>query len=309
MSERILIIDDDPDVVQFVRVNLELEGYGVESASGAVEGIERALAEPPDMVILDIMMPGIDGMEVLRRLRTTPTTANTAVILLTAKALTEDRVAGLAAGADDYVAKPFAIEELLARVGTVLRRSKAMRDLSPLTGLPGNFRISEELDRRVLTGDPLAIVYADLDNFKAYNDHYGFMRGDDVIKFAANTLVEAAVEVGDPSCFVGHVGGDDFIMVMSPDDVERYCKTVVDHFDDGILDLYDPQDALRGYVEVIDRRGERHAFPIVSLSMGVATNLRRTFTNAWEASAVASEMKEHAKSETGSAFRIDRRAG
>jgi len=308
MSERILIIDDDPDIVQFVRVNLELEGYGVASASGGVEGLERAIAEPPDLVLLDIMMPGIDGMDVLNRLRTTPTTANTAVILLTAKALTEDRVRGLAAGADDYVTKPFAIEELIARVGTVLRRSKAMRDLSPLTGLPGNFRISEELDRRVMQGDPLAIVYADLDNFKAYNDHYGFMRGDDVIKFTANTLVEGAVEVGDPSCFVGHVGGDDFIIVMAPDDVERYCKTVVDRFDDGILDLYDAQDALRGYVEVIDRRGERHAFPIVSVSLGVATNLQRTFGSAWEASAVASEMKEHAKSETGSAYRIDRRS-
>ncbi|MBU1226348.1 MAG: response regulator [Actinobacteria bacterium] len=308
MSERILIIDDDPDIVQFVRINLELEGYAVASAVGGAEGIDRAVAEPPDLVLLDIMMPGVDGMEVLHRLRTAPTTTNTAVILLTAKALTEDRVRGLAAGADDYVTKPFAIEELMARVGTVLRRSKAMRDLSPLTGLPGNFRISEELDRRVRTADPVAIVYADLDNFKAYNDHYGFMRGDDVIKFTANTLIEASMEVGDPSCFVGHVGGDDFICVMSPDDVERFCKTVVDHFDDGILDLYDAQDALRGYVEVIDRRGERHAFPIVSISLGVATNLQRTFVSAWEASAVASEMKEHAKSETGSAYRIDRRA-
>ncbi len=307
MTERILIIDDDPDIVQFVRVNLELEGYRVDTAVGGVEGIERALAEPPDLVLLDIMMPGVDGIDVMQRLRTTPTTANTAVILLTALALTEDRVRGLAAGADDYVTKPFAIEELVARVGTVLRRSKAMRDLSPLTGLPGNFRIAEELDRRVAMGDPLAIVYADLDNFKAYNDHYGFMRGDDVIKFAANTLVEASVEVGDSECFVGHVGGDDFILVMSPGSAESYCKTVLDRFDDGILDLYDPQDALRGYVEVIDRRGERHAFPIVSLSLGVATNLQRSFSNAWEASAVASEMKEHAKREDGSAYKIDRR--
>ena len=309
MSERILIIDDDADIVQFVRVNLELDGYRVETASGGVEGIERAIAEPPDLILLDIMMPGLDGMEILQRIRTTPTTANTAIILLTAKSMTEDRVRGLAAGADDYVTKPFAIEELVARVGTVLRRSKAMRDLSPLTGLPGNFRISEELDRRVMVGDPLAIVYADLDNFKAYNDHYGFMRGDDVIKFTDNNLVEATIEVGDPSCFVGHVGGDDFILVMAPDDVERYCKTVVDRFDDGILDLYDPHDALRGYVEVIDRRGERHAFPIVSVSMGVATNQRRSFGSSWEASSVASEMKEHAMSERGSAYRIYRRTG
>jgi len=307
MSDRILIIDDDPDIVRFIRVNLELDGYRVESAPGGVEGLERALTNPPDLVLLDIMMPGVDGMEVLQRLRTTAATTNAAIILLTARALTEDRVRGLAAGADDYVTKPFAIEELLARVGTVLRRSKAMRDLSPLTGLPGNFRISEEMERRVLTGDPLAIVYVDLDNFKAYNDHYGFMRGDDVIKFIANVLVEASVEVGDPNCFVGHVGGDDFILVMSPEEVERYCKIVVERFDDGILDLYDGQDALRGYVEVVDRRGERHPFPIVSVSLGVATNLRRSFGSVWEASAVAAEMKEHAKGEAGSGYKIDRR--
>jgi diguanylate cyclase (GGDEF)-like protein len=307
MSERILIIDDDPDIVQFLRVNLELEGYRVNVASGGAEGIEMALAEPPDLVLLDVMMPEIDGLEVMDRLRTTPTTANTAVVLLTALAVTEERVRGLTAGADDYITKPFAIEELVARVGTVLRRSKAMRDLSPLTGLPGNFRIAEELERRVAEGRPFAVVHADLDNFKAYNDHYGFMRGDDVIKFTANTLVEAAIEVGDRTCFIGHVGGDDFIEVMSPDAVEQHCKIVIERFDDGILDLYDPQDALRGFVEVIDRRGERHAFPIVSLSLGVATNLRREFSSSWEASAVASEMKEHAKSEAGSAYKIDRR--
>ena len=133
------------------------------------------------------------------------------------------------------------------------------------------------------------------------------MRGDNVIKFTANTLVESALEVGDESCFVGHVGGDDFIVVMNPTFAEQFCKTLVERFDDGILDFYDPHDALRGYVEVIDRQGERHAFPVVSISLGVATNLRRTFSSEWEASAVASEMKEHAKTEAGSSYRIDRR--
>jgi DNA-binding response OmpR family regulator len=307
MSERILVIDDDPDIVQFVRVNLELEGYQVDTAIGGEEGIQKALSNPPDLVLLDIMMPEVDGMEVMERLQLSPATANTGIVLLTALTVTEDRVKGLMAGADDYVTKPFAIEELVARIGAVLRRSKEMRDLSPLTGLPGNFRIAEELERRVLSGESFAINHADLDNFKAFNDHYGFMRGDNVIKFTANTLVEAAVATGDPACFVGHIGGDDFVAVMSPEVGEQFCKTVISLFDDGILDFYDPHDALRGYVEVIDRRGERHAFPIVSLSLGVATNLRRSFTSAWEASAVASEMKEHAKADAGSAYKIDRR--
>ncbi|HSM02653.1 MAG TPA: response regulator [Acidimicrobiia bacterium] len=308
MSERILIIDDDPDIVRFVETSLTIDGYDVRTAGDGRAGIDAVLSDPPDLVLLDLMMPDVDGFEVLQRLKTNPASANVAVLLLTASANVRDLVRGLDEGADDYITKPFDIEELRARVGAVLRRSKAMRDLSPLTGLPGNFRIAEELERRVTGGAPVAVVHGDLDNFKAFNDHYGFMRGDNVIKFTANTLVEAALEVGDPTCFIGHVGGDDFIMVMDPTSVEQFCKAVVERFDDGILDFYDAHDALRGYVEVIDRRGERHAFPIVAISLGVATNARRTFTSEWEASAIASEMKEHAKGEAGSSFRIDRRA-
>ena len=308
MSERILVVDDDPDVVEFTRLNLEREGYEVVCATNGREGLDEAAANPPDLVLLDVMMPDIDGLEILNRLHLNPATSNAAIVLLTAKSAAKDRIRGLEMGADDYITKPFDIVELVARVGAVLRRSKAMRDLSPLTGLPGNFRIAEEMERRVMSGRPVAIVHADLDNFKAYNDHYGFMRGDNVIKFTTNCLIESAVEGGDPSCFVGHVGGDDFIAVMSPEVAEQFSKGVVERFDDGILDFYDTQDALRGYIEVIDRRGERHAFPIVSISLGVANNTRRTFTSEWEASAVASEMKEHAKTQAGSCYKVDRRS-
>ena len=307
MSERILVIDDDPDILQFVRMNLEMEGYDVATAQRGTEGVEAAFAAAPDLVLLDIMLPDVDGLEVLHRLQVSPATSHVGVIMMTAKTQARDRIKGLELGADDYVTKPFDIEELVARVKAVLRRSKAMRDLSPLTGLPGNFRIAEELQRRIQAGRPIAVVHADLDNFKAFNDHYGFMRGDNVIKFTATTMVEAAVESGDPTCFIGHIGGDDFIAVTSPEVAEVFCKTVIDRFDDGILDFYDPHDALRGYVEVIDRRGERHAFPIVSISLGVATNQHRTFSSEWEASAVASEVKEHAKTQPGSAYRLDRR--
>jgi diguanylate cyclase (GGDEF)-like protein len=309
MSERILVIDDDPDVLGFVKRSLEAEGFEARTAGDGKSGLAAAVAAPPDLVLLDLSLPDADGYAVLRALQAGAATAHVPVVLLTVANTVEDLVRGLDAGADDYVTKPFAIEELIARVGSVLRRSKSLRELSPLTGLPGNFRIAEVLQSRVASGVPLAVIHADLDNFKAFNDHYGFMRGDNVIKFTANTLVEAAVQIGDPSAFVGHVGGDDFIMAMGPEVAERFCKEVIERFDDGILDFYDPHDALRGTVEVIDRRGERHAFPIVSISLGVATNLRRSFASEWEASAVASEMKEHAKSEAGSSYRVDRRAG
>jgi diguanylate cyclase (GGDEF)-like protein len=307
MNERILIVDDDPDILQFVRMNLELEGFVVGTAEGGALALEAAKNTPPDLVLLDIMMPEMDGLTVLRRLRTMPATMNVAVILLTAKALAEDRVKGLDLGADDYITKPFDLEELVARVKTVLRRAQAMRDLSPLTGLPGNFRISRELEQRVEADAPFAIVHADLDNFKAFNDHYGFMRGDTVIKFTAHALLEAATSCGDSDAFVGHVGGDDFVAVVHPDQVEEFCKVTIHTLDDGVLDFYDTADALQGYIEVTDRRGERHAFPICSISLGVATNTRRKIASEWEASAIASEMKEHAKRESGSSYQIDRR--
>jgi len=309
MTERILLVDDDPDIVQFVTTNLELEGYATKSVTTAEEALAVGIDDPPDLLLLDLASSDGSGYELLTRLRTNSSTANVPLMVLTAESRVTDIVRGLDAGADDYITKPFAIDELLARIRAVLRRSNAMRDLSPLTGLPGNFRIAEELERRINGGGPVAVIHGDIDNFKAFNDHYGFMRGDNVIKFTANTLVEAANSVEDSTSFIGHVGGDDFIMVMNPEYAEEFCQDVVERFDDGVLDFYDTHDALKGSVEVVNRRGERHSFPIVSFSLGVATNRRRGFTTEWEASAVASEMKEHAKSEACSSYKIDRRVG
>jgi len=306
MTETILIVDDDPDILQFVRVNLELEGFTVTTAGDGREALDKVLASPPNLVLLDIMMPRMDGLTALRRLRSHPAASNTSVILLTARGLPEDRVRGLELGADDYITKPFDVSELVARVKAVLRRTQALRDVSPLTGLPGNFKISTEIEMRIKSGEHFALVHADLDNFKAFNDHYGFMRGDQLIRFSARSLLEAAAEV-DPDAFVGHVGGDDFVAVLRASVAEDFCKAVIRILDDGVLEYYDTVDALRGYIEVIDRRGERHAFPVVSISMGVVTNLIRPISSQWEASAVAVEMKEFAKKRPGSSYEIDRR--
>jgi diguanylate cyclase (GGDEF)-like protein len=307
MSERILVVDDDPDILQFVQMNLELDGFRVDVADGGQAALEKAAERPPDLMLLDIMMPEIDGLTVLRRMRSDPSTASVPVIILTARSLAEDRVKGLDLGADDYITKPFDLEELVARVRTVLRRSRQMRDLSPLTGLPGNFRISGELEERIDTDVPIAVVHSDLDNFKAFNDHYGFMRGDTVIKFTARVLLDAASATEHGDVFVGHVGGDDFVSIVHADDMKAYCDEIVSLFDDGILDYYDTADALQGYIEVTDRKGERHAFPVCSLSMGVATSEHKPLTSEWEASSVASEMKEFAKRVPGTNYQVDRR--
>jgi diguanylate cyclase (GGDEF)-like protein len=307
MADSILVVDDDEDIVRVIRVNLQLEGYEVAMAHDGQEALDKALESPPDLVLLDIMMPRMDGLTALKRMRSHPSLASTSIVLLTARGLTEDRVKGLELGADDYITKPFDVVEMLARVKAVLRRAKSARDTSPLTGLPGNFRIGQEIEERIETGAPFALVYCDLDNFKAFNDHYGFMRGDQVIKYSGEVLQAAAEEVGDPNAFVGHIGGDDFVAVVDGHLAEAYCKAVIERFDDGVLDFYDTADALRGYIEVVDRRGERYAFPVVSISMGVVTNLARPVASQWEASAAAVELKEFAKKQHGSAYRVDRR--
>jgi diguanylate cyclase (GGDEF)-like protein len=307
MGDRILVVDDDPDILQYVKMNLEREGFEAETASNGLDALRLAADHPPSLVLLDVMMPGMDGLATLRHLRNDAPTASVPVVMLTARALAQDRVKGLDLGADDYITKPFAVEELVARVRTVIRRAQQMRDVSPLTGLPGNFRIAGELERRIAERSPIAVIYGDLDNFKAFNDHYGFMRGDTVIKYTAQVLTEAAAASQDPTAFVGHVGGDDFIVVTDPGVLDAYCETVIQRFDDGILDFYDTADAVQGYIEVTDRRGERHAFPIVSFSMGVVTNENRMIASEWEASAIASEMKEFAKRQPGSTYAVDRR--
>jgi diguanylate cyclase (GGDEF)-like protein len=309
MADNILVVDDDEDIVRVIRVNLQLEGYEVDTAHDGQAGLDKALETPPDLVLLDIMMPRMDGLTALKKMRSHPSLASTSIVLLTARGLTEDRVKGLELGADDYITKPFDVVEMLARVKAVLRRAKSARDTSPLTGLPGNFRIGQEIEERIETDAPFALVYCDLDNFKAFNDHYGFMRGDQVIKYSGEVLQAAAEDVGDPNAFVGHIGGDDFVAVVDGHLAEAYCKAVIERFDDGVLDFYDTADALRGYIEVVDRRGERYAFPVVSMSMGVVTNTGRPIASQWEASALAVEMKEFAKKQHGSAYRVDRRTG
>src|SRR5438309_8403857 len=167
MSESVLVVDDDPDVARFVEVNLRSAGYDVTVASNGEEGFDKAVELRPDLVLLDVMMPKLDGFEVAQRLRRDPRTSSSSIIMLTAKALSSDKVLGLTSGADDYIIKPFDPIELLARVKTTLRRAKDMKALSPLTGLPGNIRIQEEIQRKVDDDTPFAVLYCDLDNFKA----------------------------------------------------------------------------------------------------------------------------------------------
>jgi diguanylate cyclase (GGDEF)-like protein len=308
MAETILVVDDDPDIARFVEVNLRSAGYDVSVAGDGAEALERAGEIRPDLVLLDVMMPRIDGFEVAQRLRKNPQTANTSIIMLTAKALSADKVTGLQSGADDYIIKPFDPIELLARVKGTLRRAKEMRNLSPLTGLPGNIRIQEEIERQVREARPFAVLYCDLDNFKAYNDQKGFVRGDRLIQTTARIIQDAVVEKDGADSFVGHVGGDDFVVVVTPETAESVARQVAEKFDVALADFYDPEDLERGFVRIEDRKGVMQDVPLVAISVGIASSAQRAFAHYGEAVAVATEMKQFAKRDLGSSFAIDQRS-
>lgn len=304
----VLVVDDDPFIARLLEIELHAAGYLVRMASDGREALEAARERCPDLVIADVMMPNMDGLELTRQLREDPNTAGACVILLTARGLSADKLEGLSAGADDYIVKPFDTPELLARVRGALRRSKDMRAQSPLTGLPGNVQIQEEIQARVEAGREFAVLYADLDNFKAFNDHYGFARGDEVLRLTAGLIQEVALDEGGPEAFVGHVGGDDFVVVTSTEAAPRIAGGIVERFDERARGLYDPRDAGRGHIEVKNRGGEVERFPILSISVGLATTERRGFSHFAEAVAIATEMKAYTKATAGSSWAIDRRS-
>jgi diguanylate cyclase (GGDEF)-like protein len=303
----VLVVDDDPFIARLLEIELKAAGYDVRVAGDGRQALELAREACPDLVLADVMMPNMDGFELTRQLRQDSRTASVSVIMLTARGLSADKLEGFSVGADDYIVKPFDTPELLARIRGVLRRAKEMRQQSPLTGLPGNVRIEDEIEGRVRAGASFAILYADLDHFKAFNDHYGFMRGDQVIQFTAGLIQDVAQQTAAPGVFVGHVGGDDFVVVCGAEEAEALAERIVRRFDEEVPGLYDPEDRQRGHILIVSRRGDQQAFPFLSISIGVATTAKRTFRHFAEAVAIATEMKAFTKATQGSSWAVDRR--
>jgi diguanylate cyclase (GGDEF)-like protein len=304
-GESLLVVDDDPFIARLLEIELKAAGYDVRVASDGEQALSAAQERPPQLVLADVMMPNMDGFELTRRLRQDPKTSGVSVIMLTARGLSADKLEGFAIGADDYIVKPFDTPELLARIRGVLNRASDTRSLSPMTGLAGNVAIEDEIERRVAAGDSFAILYVDLDRFKAYNDRYGFLRGDEVIKETGRAIEKAAGE----DAFVGHAGGDDFVVVVPPESATTVAQQVVQAFDEMVPSLYDDVDRSNGYIEVTNRRGDLQRFPLLTLSIGIATTERRAFRHYAEAVTVAIEMKQYTKETGASSWSIDRRSG
>ncbi len=301
---RILIAEDETDVGMLLREILISEGYEVELVTNGDQLVRRAQEQPPDLIIADLLMPVVDGLEAIRQLRNDTRTAHLPMLILTALDASARVVEGLETGADDYIVKPYDRAVLLARVRSQLRRAAQLPARNPLTGLPGNTIIQEEINRHLEQGTKFALMYIDLDNFKAFNDVYGFARGDRAIYLLSNILQEQV----EPNDFVGHIGGDDFVIIHFGSDPETLCQRIIRVFDQQIRALYDEADLQRGYLVATDRYGVPRQFGIISLSIAVVTTYQRSFSNVDQMSRVAAELKHAAKQISGSSYKIDRRS-
>jgi len=217
------------------------------------------------------------------------------IIMVTGKGELSDKVNSIDSGADDYIVKPFEPKELLARIRMVLRRTRIDQEANPLTRLPGNISISNEISRQIENKKPFAVCYTDLNNFKAYNDKYGVEYGDKVIKKTGDILIGAVRTLGNPVDFIGHVGGDDFVIVTTPDVAEKICLKIIDDFDAAAPSFYKKTDRENGFIVAKDRQGIERKMPIMTISIGIVTNELRELENPIQVAAIGTELNHYAK--------------
>lgn len=304
-----LVIDDDRPLCNLVAEALLAEDLEVFQAHDGAEGLSLARRERPDLIILDVMMPVMSGYEVCRSLRSSFLTANIPVIMLTALGDPMEKVRGMAEGADDYLTKPFHPHELRSRVITHLRRSERDIQTSPLTRLPGNLAVERALRERIAEQKPFAVCCIDLDNFKPYNDKYGFFAGDQVLRMLSEIIVGAVLERGAEEDFIGHEGGDDFVVVTAPERVEAICQAVIERFDAAIPHAYDEEDRKRAYILSRDRQGRILHFPLLTVSISVVTNVQRRLVHPGQIAYIAAQVMRYVKAKEGSNYAFDRRKG
>ncbi|HUW23254.1 MAG TPA: response regulator [bacterium] len=306
-KEKILVIEDEEDIANLVKTTLEGEGFEVTVGYSGEEGLEKIHRVPPDLVVLDLGLPGMSGYQVCQKIREDVSLAHIPIIMLTAKGSTSDKVIGLSYAPDDYITKPFQEEELVARVKTHLTRTASDLSANPLTKLPGNISLVEAL-KKCLSRDRLfAVLYLDLSNFKAFNDKYSYLRGDKVLRVTAQIILKAVKQKGNPDDFIGHIGGDDFIVVTSPDKVDALCRGIIKDFNQEIPSLYDEEDRKRKYIITKDRLNKITKFPLMIIAIGVVTNKSRKFASPAEISDVGAELKKYAKLKKGSSYVVDKR--
>ena len=305
--QRLLIVDDDADIRDVLRITLENAQYTVTDCDNGQTAVELARQHTPDLLIVDYQMPRLNGQQVCEALKKDLLLRHVPIIMLTGQGTISDKVRGLDAGADDYIVKPFEPHELLARVRMILRRTAQGLEANPLTRLPGNVSIQQELQDRIDDRRPFAVLYLDLDKFKAFNDHYGFERGDEAIRKTAEVILGVVKGSGNPDDFIGHIGGDDFVAVTTPERAELLAAQIVERFDAMSPTLYDEEDRRRGSIIAKDRKGQTQQLGLLTISIAIVSSEGRQLTHVAQIGELGAELKSHAKTFERSIFVKERR--
>ena len=305
-TAKILLADDSPAILCLVSEVLTGAGFTVIEAQDGQEAIDKTYKQNPDLLILDYEMPKKSGFEVVQEVRSRTGYLHTPIIIFTANTEKNTKMEGLGLDIDDYLTKPADGDEIVARVKLLLKRNKQKMDCNPLTRLPGNPSIQARVEADIAKGEPFAVLYCDLNNFKSFNDKYGFEAGDRVLKQEADILVKAAQQ--SPQSFVGHIGGDDFIIVCPFDKAEPIAKEIIKNTDQLAPSFYNEQDRAQGFMLAKNRKGETEKFNFLAMGIGIVHNTKRRLISFAQVSHIGAELKCLAKQHPqGSYYVMDRR--
>ncbi|MCA9961427.1 MAG: response regulator [Anaerolineales bacterium] len=283
---RILVVEDDFDISNMLRIFFTGQGYNVEVAARGGDALDQCRKQLPDLIVLDIMLPDMDGYAVCRELRTNTRTSHIPIIFLTQRDERSDRIAGLELGADDYITKPFDIEELKLRVRTAIKTHQRLNMSDPKTGLPSGRLLEEQLRDLMRTAD-WSLMLVGIDHLRPFNDEYGFVAGDEVLRFAAMVMNEVMNDKGTLNDFIGHPGNDTFIIISKANDIPGMVKLLRERFDEGVKSHYNFIHREQGGIELAN--GEMA--PLMRLSIGVVSDKTQRFTDIREITETAAELR------------------
>ena len=306
MIQEIYIIDDDesslPIFRELFKKDNEFKFIGVKT-----EQIDIALKNIPFLIIINEDAIDRNVLDVCEKIRTDEDNQITPIIVVSSNTDRKHRLNVLSKSVEYYIKKPVDTDYLYYTVKNLNRLLSINRRISPLTGLPGNIQIHAELKKRISKGEEFSVLYLDLDNFKAYNDVYGFLKGDQIIEFTAQVITRCVHEIFLENSFIGHIGGDDFIAIVPSVEVDEICQSIIANFDKNVMKFFTEQDIEKGYIEVANRKGIIEQFALTSISIGVVIVEKGRFSNILEIGDVGAQVKHMAKSTMGSSYAIDRR--
>ena len=304
MIQEIYIIDDKPDLRETLK-RLFKEDRSYRFKSVPTESLDIALKNIPSLIIINEDNIDEDIISICQKIKKDDDNSITPVIVLSSNKNHTHRINLLKLGVSHYIINPINEDFFYYTIQNTLKLIYINRRVSPLTGLPGNVQIQAEMKKRFSLKETFAMIYIDLDNFKAYNDIYGFLKGDQIIKFTAKTILKNVHTDEYEDSFVGHIGGDDFVAIVSETDYERICQNIITDFDSNVSKFFTEDDVNRGYFEVANRKGIMEQFPLTSISIGVVEVEVGRFVNVLEIGEAGASVKHLAKTIQGSTYVID----